>query len=90
MAKILMKQDKVTKNTIRFNEVLENETDVPVIGVIYMPKTTLKAMNWTEGKNITLTVTVSRSAQTEAPEKKEAPKETAAKVRRGRPAKKSA
>jgi len=48
--KVTMNMEKATKNTIRFSEVLESELDAPTIGVIYVPKATLKAIGWKEGK----------------------------------------
>lgn len=42
--------EKVTKNTIRFSEKLNGITDTPKIGTIYVPKQTLAAIGWTEGK----------------------------------------
>lgn len=41
--------EKVTKNTIRFREVVESPLDVPVVGVIYVPKTTLRDIRWSDG-----------------------------------------
>ena len=56
--KTTFKMEKATKNTIRFTEVLENELDAPKIGTIYIPKTTLKELEWTEGKTIQIEITV--------------------------------
>ena len=50
--KVAMNMEKATKNTIRFAEVLESELDAPSIGVIYVPKSTLKAIGWKEGKTL--------------------------------------
>ena len=50
--KITMNMEKATKNTIKFTEVLESELDAPSIGVIYVPKATLKAIGWKEGKTL--------------------------------------
>lgn len=49
---VKFKMEKVTKNTIRFIEILENELDVPKIGTIYIPKATLNVMKWKENMNI--------------------------------------
>lgn len=49
---VKFKMEKATKNTIRFTEVLENELDAPKIGTIYVPKTTLGSIGWTEGKEL--------------------------------------
>lgn len=55
---VTFKMEKATKNTIRFEEVLESELSAPVIGSIYIPKATLGQLGWTEGKNLTLTMRV--------------------------------
>lgn len=44
--------EKVTKNTIRFTEKLVSITDTPVVGTMYVPKQTLQAIGWTEGKQL--------------------------------------
>ena len=48
--------EKATKNTIRFTEVLENELDAPKIGTVYVPKATLGAVGWKEGKALTIEI----------------------------------
>lgn len=48
--------EKVTKNTIRFAEVLESELDAPKIGSIYIPKSTLGEIGWKEGDTLTLRI----------------------------------
>lgn len=50
--KVAMNMEKATKNTIKFAEVLESELDAPSIGIIYVPKATLKAIGWKEGKTL--------------------------------------
>ena len=41
--------EKVTKNTIRFREELTSPLDVPKVGVVYVPKTTLREIGWEDG-----------------------------------------
>lgn len=53
---ITLKMEKATKNTIRFEEVLENELQAPKIGSIYVPKATLGELEWKEGDMITLEI----------------------------------
>lgn len=53
---ITLKMEKATKNTIRFEEILENELDAPKIGSIYIPKSTLKELEWKEGDTITIDI----------------------------------
>jgi hypothetical protein len=52
--KAIFKMEKATKNTIRFEEVLENELDAPKIGSIYIPKSTLGELGWKEGDMLTI------------------------------------
>ena len=54
--KVTMNMEKATKNTIRFAEILESELDAPSIGVIYVPKSTLKAIGWKEGKTLEIEI----------------------------------
>lgn len=52
---IIMKSEKVTKNTIRFTEVVvENEN--PKIGILYIPKTTLGILGWKNGNAIKINI----------------------------------
>ena len=44
--------EKVTKNTIRFAEKLENEFSAPVIGTLYVPKSTLGQIGYADGKTL--------------------------------------
>lgn len=50
--------EKVTKNTIRFEEVTQSELEAPKIGSIYVPKSTLGELGWKEGQTLTLTLEV--------------------------------
>lgn len=54
--KVTFEMEKVTKNTIRFAELMETELDAPKIGSIYIPKTTLKEIGYTEGNLITIEI----------------------------------
>lgn len=56
--KITLKMEKATKNTIRFEEVLESELDAPKIGSIYIPKATLAELGWKEDKILTIEMEV--------------------------------
>lgn len=56
--KAVMKRDKTTKNMVRFTEVLESELDAPKIGVIYVPKFTLKEIGWSDNSAIVLNIEV--------------------------------
>ena len=44
--------EKVTKNTIRFTEKLESEFSAPVIGTLYVPKSTLGQIGYADGKTL--------------------------------------
>lgn len=56
--KIEFKMEKATKNTIRFEEVLESELAAPKVGTIYVPKSTLGEIKWKEGKMLVLELSV--------------------------------
>lgn len=56
--KILFKMEKATKNTIRFEEILENELDAPKLGSIYIPKSTLGELGWKDGKTVEIELEV--------------------------------
>lgn len=53
---IELKMEKATKNTIRFEEILESELAAPKVGAVYIPKSTLGELGWKEGTNIKLTL----------------------------------
>jgi len=53
-----MQVSKVTKNTVRFEEVLESEFTAPEIGTIYVPKATLGKLGYKDGMKLVLTVEV--------------------------------
>lgn len=55
---ITLKMEKATKNTIRFEEILESELDAPKLGNIYIPKSTLAEIGWKEGNTITISMEV--------------------------------
>ena len=54
--KVNFKMEKATKNTIRFEEVLESELAAPKIGAIYIPKSTLGELKWAEGDMIEIEI----------------------------------
>lgn len=54
----IFKMEKATKNTIRFEEILESELAAPKIGSIYVPKATLGEIGWKEGTTLKVTVEV--------------------------------
>lgn len=56
--KVTFKMEKATKNTIRFTEVLANELDAPKVGTLYIPKSTLGELKWTEGKSVVINIEV--------------------------------
>ena len=53
---VFFELEKVTKNTIRFAEVLNGPLDTPKVGTIYVPKTTLQQIGYAEGKQLKLTL----------------------------------
>lgn len=56
--KVEFTMEKVTKNTIRFTEVMESELAAPKVGIIYVPKSTLSELEWAEGKTLVLNLEV--------------------------------
>ena len=50
--KVEFKMEKATKNTIKFNEILENELSAPKIGTLYVQKATLGGMGWSENDTL--------------------------------------
>lgn len=56
--KIMFKMEKATKNTIRFEEILESELDAPKLGSIYIPKSTLGELGWKDGKTVEIELEV--------------------------------
>ena len=56
---VCFKEGKITKNTIKFDEVLKDETlDVAKVGNIYIQKSTLKEIGWEPGKEIEVSISV--------------------------------
>jgi hypothetical protein len=55
---VTMKMEKATKNTIKFEEVLESDFAAPKIGSIYIPKSTLGELGWKEGNTLTINIDV--------------------------------
>lgn len=57
---IVLKMEKATKNTIRFEEVLESELSAPKVGTIYVPKSTLGEIGWKEGDTLEISIGVAK------------------------------
>ena len=56
--KILFTAERVTKNTIRFTEKMEDKLDTPKIGLLYVPKDTLRSIGWKDGNDIAVEINV--------------------------------
>ena len=54
--RVEFKMEKATKNTIRFEEILESELSAPKVGSVYIPKSTLGEIGWNESKKLVLEV----------------------------------
>lgn len=55
--KVTLTMEKVTKNTIKFAEILPEEGfPAPKIGSMYIPKSTLGELGWKEGENISIEI----------------------------------
>lgn len=50
--------ERMTKNTVRFQEQVKSDLDVPVIGVLYVQKTALAKLGYKEGKTLTINMEV--------------------------------
>ncbi len=55
---IEFKQEKVTKNTIKFAEMLQDDLDTAKIGSLYVQKAALKEIGWSEGKTLKVDLTI--------------------------------
>ena len=53
---LVFKEERDTKNTIRFQEQVNDDLDSQKIGTIYVAKSTLKEMGWARGKALTITL----------------------------------
>lgn len=51
-------EEKETKGTFKFAEVLEGQLSEPLIGTLYVRKSTLKQLGWEPGKNLSVTLGV--------------------------------
>ena len=56
--KIIFKQEKMTKNTVKFTEVPESDLDVIKIGSLYVQKATLKEIGYQDGKELIVELTI--------------------------------
>jgi len=56
--KIRFTVEKETVRTIRFKEYVPDTMDTPVIGTLYVPKVTLKALGYKEGAALVVTLAV--------------------------------
>jgi hypothetical protein len=52
--------ERITKNTVRFQEQLLSDMDVPVIGTLYVQKTALAKMGYKEGNTLIINMEVER------------------------------
>lgn len=55
--KATFKFEKETKNTIRFQEVVEKDA-TPIIGPLYVQKSALEALKYEEGKELVIELSV--------------------------------
>lgn len=53
--------EKDTKNTIRFKEVVgDDDLQVPAIGTLYVPKTTLREIGYKQGDKLVVSLSTTR------------------------------
>lgn len=50
--------ERETKNTIRFTEKTADMLDTPQVGTLYLQKSSLKQMGWSQDKDIKMTLSV--------------------------------
>jgi hypothetical protein len=58
--KAVFEIEKETKNTIKFAEITESKFAAPLIGTLYVPKTTLGQLGYKDGQKIEITVEVAK------------------------------
>lgn len=63
--KIEFKMEKATKNTIKFQEIVENELSAPKIGSLYVQKATLGSLGWSEGDTLVVNLNVAQACMQE-------------------------
>lgn len=51
---VTFEMEKDTKNTIRFKESVPGPLDVPKVGTVYVPKTTLKEIGYEPGQKLSM------------------------------------
>lgn len=49
-------EERETKNTIRFQEQVKGELDVPQIGTLYISKAMLKDLQWKRGAELKISI----------------------------------
>ncbi len=57
--KIEFEKEKITKNTVKFSEVLEDDLTTAKIGAVYVQKAALKEIGWSGEKHLIVDLTVS-------------------------------
>lgn len=57
MMKVTFDFEKDTKNTVRFKETNVGPLDVAKLGTLYVPKTSLKEIDYVEGAQLEVTIT---------------------------------
>lgn len=58
--KVYFESERVTKNAVRFAEVLKSDLDEPRIGTLYMKKSTLREMGWNENQLLVVSVEIAQ------------------------------
>lgn len=54
--KVQFEFERDTKNTIRFKEVVNGPLDTPRIGTLYISKSSLKELGYTEGAKLEVSI----------------------------------
>lgn len=57
--KVYFESERVTKNAVRFKE-MESDREEPRIGTLYMKKSTLREMGWSENQLLVVSVEIAQ------------------------------
>lgn len=59
-AEVKFTMERITKNTVRFQEQLGSELEVPTIGTLYVQKTALAKIGYKEGNVLLVNLEVAK------------------------------
>lgn len=56
--KLTFTKDKMTKNTVRFTEVVDDDLSMPMVGTMYVSKAALHELGYKDGDKLTVELNV--------------------------------